>query len=496
MAGTTIDQVVFCPSLPSLHAVAMEVLELTRNHDVTLDEIAKCVQNDQALTGKILKTINSSFYGLSQPCPTISRAIAYLGLNAVKSLVLSFSLVDTFGRDSDNGFDFQRYWRRSIYSAAAARAFADVTRTWDTEEVFIAALLQDVGMIAMLTKLGAPYAEVCNAAGDDHESLSSHEQKAFEFTHMDVGARLAEKWRLPQELTIPIRHHHGADAAPKPYHRICRLLTLGYWVAQVLTIDDRQRCYARVRELGKQWFGLEQLQIDALTERVAKDAVELSRLFQLQTGDAPNAQVILAEAGEALVRHQLEVVQENQQLQHQTITDGLTGAFNRRHFDSVLGDEFRKARHGGSVAVALTDADRFKSVNDTYGHQAGDAVLIELASRLQRAVGESGIVCRYGGEEFAAILPGHSARRASEVAEAMRSAVEAAPFDLRHVNGAPDALPVTISVGAAALDDSSCDVLTTVERLVKAADKGVYAAKSAGRNCVRVFQAHRAAVAA
>src|SRR5262245_6791812 len=120
MSAPTLEQVLSCPNLPSLPTVAVEVLALTAKSNADLNEISRVVQNDQALSAKILRTVNSSFYGLSKPCPTITRALTYMGLSTVKSLVLGFSLVD-WTRQGEGGFDMIDYWRRSAYGAAAAR---------------------------------------------------------------------------------------------------------------------------------------------------------------------------------------------------------------------------------------------------------------------------------------------------------------------------------------------------------------------------------------
>ena len=93
MKTITIDDLLACSSLPSLPTIAVKVLELSRRETTSIEEIAAVVHNDPALTAKVLKTVNSSFYGLAKPCPTISRALSYLGLSTLKSLVLGFSLV-------------------------------------------------------------------------------------------------------------------------------------------------------------------------------------------------------------------------------------------------------------------------------------------------------------------------------------------------------------------------------------------------------------------
>ena len=128
------------------------------------------------------------------------------------------------------------------------------------------------------------------------------------------------------------------------------------------------------------------------------------------------------------------------------------------------------------------DADHFKSFNDSYGHPTGDRVLVQLASTLKEAIGEveHGLVCRYGGEEFACILPGTDRRTAAMIAENARRMIEQSSVESD--DGQP--LRITASIGVACFDGS---VFKRAEQLIKAADQGVYAAKACGRNCVRIF---------
>src|SRR5580658_7949316 len=110
-----------CSNLPSLPAIAMQVLELAQKVDVDIAEIARIISKDPALSGKILKTVNSSFYQRSQHVSTISHALVILGLQSVKTLVLGFSLVTSLEKNKGKGFKHLNYWRRSIYAATAAR---------------------------------------------------------------------------------------------------------------------------------------------------------------------------------------------------------------------------------------------------------------------------------------------------------------------------------------------------------------------------------------
>lgn len=493
MAEASIDRVLNCPNLPSLPAAAMEVLELTRDPKVTLERIAAAIQMDPALAAKVLRTVNSSYYGLSKPCSTISRAISYLGLNTVKSVVLGFSLVDSARRSAaGGGFDLAAYWRASVYSAAAARLIAESVRDVDRDEAFLAALVQDIGMLAAFTALRETYTAVLQKACGRHDRLAAAEREALGFTHAEAGALLAEKWRLPEQIVSCIRCHHAPDQAPPSSLTLTRAVALAGVIAGVLEATDRAANARRAAALAERWFSLRPEETLGLVERAIERGHELSRAMEVKTGEAPDVDAIMAQANEAMLAHQVEMVREadtlrqtSEDLARQTVTDPLTGVFNRKRFDAEVERLFAEATGArSSLAVLFIDADRFKSVNDAHGHRAGDAVLVELANRLRRAAGESGVVCRYGGEEFAVLLPGRDGRGAAEVAERARAAMESAPVDIRGTGAAVGSIPVTISVGVAALRDGAG--LAAAGDLVKAADDAVYAAKRSGRNRVCV----------
>jgi diguanylate cyclase (GGDEF)-like protein/putative nucleotidyltransferase with HDIG domain len=159
-------------------------------------------------------------------------------------------------------------------------------------------------------------------------------------------------------------------------------------------------------------------------------------------------------------------------------TDSLTGLPNRRRFDERL-DETVAAHAGGGpdVAILVIDVDGFKRVNDGYGHPVGDEVLVELAHRIRGSLRPADILARVGGEEFVALLVGVDGGELFDVAERCRHEVAREPVRAEGFD-----IPVTISVGGAALPDHAA----TVEELVRVADRGLYEAKQAGRNRVHV----------
>lgn len=168
-------------------------------------------------------------------------------------------------------------------------------------------------------------------------------------------------------------------------------------------------------------------------------------------------------------------------LAHLAAFDELTGIYNRRSIDAALASGCqRAAEQRRPVTVLMLDLDRFKEVNDLYGHAAGDAVLREFARRLVATVRDTDIVGRYGGEEFAVLLPSTNVDAGVAVAERIRAATAACPFE---VNSGP--LRVTVSIGASThpgTEDTTCTVL------LQQADHALYQAKQAGRNCVVLFR--------
>jgi two-component system cell cycle response regulator len=490
-----LERILNCPTLPSLPTVAMKVLELTSDRHVQLDAIAEVVQNDQALTSKILKTVNSSFYGLSAPCSSISRSLGLLGLSTVKSLVLSFSLVD-MTRRKQVGLDLDAYWRRNVYSATASRKLALLTAICDPEEAFLTGIMQNVAMLAMDIVVGEPYREIVISAGCDHNKLLVAEHDLLGFDHAFVGAKLAQKWRMASDQVDAIANHHNMEAATTTSPPLTKIAIVANEISRVLLCDKDSCVLSAAEQLAEGIFGLAPDAVHNLVKETEKDAQALAKQLLRGIKEAPASEEILSRAEEARVEHQINMQRETELLRQtavvlekQATTDALTGVGNRALLNGELASNFERAKQSaGSLGFILMDADRFKSLNDTHGHQVGDEVLVELARRLKDVVGTKGIVCRYGGEEFAVLLPDASEHVVAETAERIRVVIARAPIPLDEATHHVASVPVTVSAGVAVMSSETSFVYTRAELLTQAADKALYAAKHAGRNCVRVFR--------
>ena len=166
-----------------------------------------------------------------------------------------------------------------------------------------------------------------------------------------------------------------------------------------------------------------------------------------------------------------------QQMFDAALRDSMTGAFNKRYFVDHLESEFAyAARHNSGLTLCMFDVDHFKKVNDTYGHPAGDAVLIKLASLAFNSIRNEDLFARYGGEEFAIICRGVTMRQVAHLGERLRRTVENS-----RIEHDGRVIPITISVGVAGIPELSME---SSSELLEAADTALYAAKRTGRNRV------------
>lgn len=490
-----LESVKKCPALPTMPTVAMQILEIARNPEVDIQDIADLVSNDPALSSKVLKTVNSSFYGLSKSVGTISQAVVILGLQSVKTLALGFSLVGGLNKTHPEGFDHMQYWRRSIYGAVASRIIAERMKLVQTEEAFLAGLLQDIGMLALYAHLESDYGRVCKEAGS-HRKLAGFEAERLELDHAAVGAALTEDWSLPPMLTVPIGCHHDPDQAEDTHRPLAQVVQLSSLFAEVFMDNNEADAIQVARDGARHLLGFDEEEVDKQLQLVGKSTREVANLFEVNIGKQTDYQTILAQAREAMLEmtlqsHQLaaRLQDKNAELTERATTDPMTGVANRAKFDSALAEEFSRAKKFlRPISVLFIDADHFKGLNDTFGHEAGDVALKRIASLLQRACRKVDLVGRLGGEEFGCLLNETDLVGAAQLGEAIRLTIAEEAIDYEGQR-----LPVTVSVGVASMEQGA--FFESPQALVKAADRAMYAAKKSGRNMIRIFNAKAAAAA-
>jgi len=487
MVAPTLSSLMDSSRLPSIPAVAVQIIALVQQPDVSIDELSQTIERDPALAARVLKTANSGFYGRPRSVKRVRDAVVILGLRSVKTLALGFSLVGDLRKQGGRNDLQSAVWQRSLLTATAARAIATRAALPCGDEAFLGGLLHLLGVIALDQALQEPYRVILAASNGDLNRLAGAERARYGFDHTEAGAALAERWQLPEALVMAIRMNLKPDSADSDYREIVRCVAAGSAAADLLLSADSGGALTRFHWDCRQLFGIPEPDADDLIQHFIADADVIGGLLDLpETGIT--ADEVLARANEALMQMTLESERENvalhaaqEKLTAEASTDALTGLANRRHLEEYLAEHFRiAARYGTPLSLMIADIDHFKKVNDTHGHLAGDEVLRHVAAVVKATVREADLCARYGGEEFVVVMPATTLEGAAESAERVRRAVSAAVVS---VEGTP--IPVTLSAGCSTYRADGPD---TPDWLVKEADLALYEAKRSGRNAVRVFE--------
>lgn len=495
-------------SLPQLPVILVELLNVLRDEQVSTERLIEVIQKDPALCGKLLELANSAAFGVRRKVASVRQAVVNLGLRTVKTMALSFCVVDKMHVKPDSALDLSEYWVRSLTLATGARRIACESRQCEPEEAFVSGLLADIGILVAMQCNPAEYATLYTEAGGAREKLHALECERLGFSHAQLGAELLRSWNLPESIcTAAARHHESMSFGSQPRadrpwgDALPRIVRAAELVAQVFRRELACEKLAEVQATVRELVGLDEAALDRalngldealrhVTSVLALDTVQTVSYEQLRAEAAAQlAQLSLeaelerasAEQRERAAREQAErLAQEKEAIRQVAETDALTGLANRAAFDAHLDQALRQAAQAGEpLSLILLDVDHFKQFNDRHGHQAGDAVLREVAGCLRETAGSALFVARYGGEEFAVIAGAMTGERLRALAERLRQALEHRTIQHEGVQ-----LRVTASFGAATIRRTS-DV-PDGGRLIEAADRQLYAAKRNGRNRVEL----------
>jgi two-component system, cell cycle response regulator len=270
-----------CQSLPTLPAAALRVLDLSQKQDVGMEEFAAAIELDPALCSNLLRTVNSSFYGLSHRISNVRTAVAMLGIYSVKTLVLSISLGNVVNGSGSKSFNRVAYWRRCMYSAAAARVLAVRLLPSHVDDCFVAALLMDLGTLVLDQVLGQDYLPLHSRA-QTHGDLLDIEQQALGINHAEAGAILARRWNLPELLAVPMAHHHRPESVESQALRaVTEVVSLAGRCADVFSTQRPAECIAIVRATLRERYEIPELECDALLAEVGQKTEQLAPLFDV-----------------------------------------------------------------------------------------------------------------------------------------------------------------------------------------------------------------------
>jgi diguanylate cyclase (GGDEF)-like protein len=365
---------------------------------------------------------------------------------------------------------------------------AQETGVCPPQEAFVGGLLSQIGRCLFASALPAEYEQVLARAQKVPLDLPKLEREVLGEDYASVGGHLLRTWGLPEALSQAIARFRDPD--PGENNGFERVLQTAEVIATIICPAHAQQSVDVATGLmtAERLLNLPSERVAALITQVAKSLDEARATFELPPGKARQPEELEGELLERITELSLAMHLENQSLAQQqedllrrATTDALTGVGNRAAFDARLALELeRSARCTTPIALLMIDVDKFKSVNDTYGHLAGDQVLKAVARTLDDNIRKMDYCARYGGEEFAVIAPAAEVEGIMLVAERLRRGVEATlvPWDGKTIK-------VTVSIGVGFIDGVK-DFRPGTRDLVKMADEQLYAAKCGGRNRVCV----------
>jgi putative nucleotidyltransferase with HDIG domain len=200
--------------IPSLPSIVSKIIGIINNPRTNAEDLVRHLEMDVGLSGKVLRLANSAYYGIPGGITSTQRAIIQLGFNAVSSIVISASVYNLF-KSTEHSQTMNRvaFWRHSIETAVYCRSIAKLTQgALDPEISFTHGMLHDIGALAFDTAFPKEYASVVDAARTEKKSLEEKEREYFGMDHSQLGARILERWSLPEILREPIAYHHAIDA--------------------------------------------------------------------------------------------------------------------------------------------------------------------------------------------------------------------------------------------------------------------------------------------
>jgi putative nucleotidyltransferase with HDIG domain len=214
--------------LPTLPIIAQEILSLVNNNLITVDKLEKIIENDPAITAKVLSVSNSAYFGIKSPTKSLGNAIMRIGFNNVKNVAIGVSLMTVMdGNGKDRALDYNRIFNHSVTVGFVARMMTKEIKCRVSEEILMDGILHDIGYLILSKYFPEEYKKVLEDYKHTGSVLES-EESVFGFNHAEIGHWLAEKWKLPANVVDTISYHHKPSLVKKNHKRVALLHIADY----------------------------------------------------------------------------------------------------------------------------------------------------------------------------------------------------------------------------------------------------------------------------
>jgi putative nucleotidyltransferase with HDIG domain len=272
-------------NLPTPPIVFHQIQKVINDPKVSAGQIAKILQEDPAMSVKVLKLTNSAFYGLSREIESVKQAVIIVGLEAIKNLVLSASVLDMFkGKNIDQEFQ-EKFWRHSLAVGFCARLLARMGRVrgmLDPDSAFSGGLLHDIGKVIMCCFLQEEHMQVKKERAADRELPTYQiEERVLGYNHAQIGSILAEQWKLPRRLTEAVSFHHHPQLATSE-EMIPYVIHVANVVAKKTFYDnDEQYLVGTIEEGVLEFMQLTDEDLEKLTDGLRQEYLKAETFMQM-----------------------------------------------------------------------------------------------------------------------------------------------------------------------------------------------------------------------
>jgi len=268
-------------NLPTLPQMVSTIVSLTGDSNCSIRDVTNAISMDPTISAKILKLVNSAFYGFPSQISNLSQAVVLLGLNTVRNVTLSASVFGTFQKNGngDGKFDRTACLVHSSSVAFIARYLANKTSRQDSEEAFVGGLLHDIGKLILDTHLSREFIQAVELA-DAKGMVSTYdaEQEMLGVTHATIGRWLIERWKLPDSLGEAVGYHHAPDEAPgNP--RFAALLCMANCMDHALSSSEDGIDPSRISPMALDLLGLEAAHVPGLLDAAREESEKANAFF-------------------------------------------------------------------------------------------------------------------------------------------------------------------------------------------------------------------------
>ncbi|CAA0088839.1 Uncharacterised protein [Zhongshania aliphaticivorans] len=447
--------------LPSIPKVVGKIVDLARCGDVDIPNLASLISSDPALAAKTLQFANSPMYGSEHKIENLRRAVVLLGLDTTVNLALSFSLSSSLKEQTQSGLHYPLFWRRSFLAAAAAKKLGQIIGERGLEELFIAGLLQDIGMIA-IDRIKPDFYTELRSDQVFHQRVREYEIERLGGDHAESGAWLCKHWELADRTTQAIANSHRPGRLSQTVgDQFIRCVCVSGVAADYIILgesaDARKQLYLQAQRI----LSLSADKVDGLIVYLRDKIPEMEALFDVKLTESSSQSELLEKANETLAELNLQKLTRNRnkdgesnKVDNESRFDPESGAFSREFIKHYLPDAFALANRSGRVlSLIFVDIRNMAMIHKRLGKDVV-SYLTEVSKLLKGMLRAGDMVFRYSDNQFLILLHDAMPVDANTVSQRLSKAV--VEFEVHHKKGT---IIADVACGVATHDHSSA--LTT-----------------------------------